>query len=235
MTTQFFLHAASSTVSGTLPSTKQTTQSITLTGGDAVTVNRSMDTTIGTSQTSIQSGSTRSLTTVIGYLTRFVSLPLSTTSISANTWTFAGGRTGAGSGTFYMGGSAGQVPAALFVWRPSTGTNIATIFDTTASNASTAAASATEKSTIATFTGSGVTAAVGDVLIYEQLGGLSTSGTARTGSFYYDGVTATTTDNTTVTSMASNLSTPQTLTFASGGITATTTPVTIRNKYITIH
>jgi hypothetical protein len=236
MTTTLYLHAATSTVTGTLPSTQQSTQSVTVTGGgEDVTANKTMDTTVGTSQVSIATGSTRVTSNANAFVARFVSLPLSTTSISANTWTVSFGRKSSRSGADYAGGSTGKVPAALFIWRPSTGAKISAIFDTVCSNTSAVNGTTTEKSSIATYTGSAGTAAVGDVLIYEQLGAIVTPGTSSSGTFYYDGTTAQASDNVTVSDIASNISTPQTLSFGSAPIVASTTPVIIRNKYITKH
>jgi hypothetical protein len=239
MTTVLYFHALSSTVSGTLPSTEQSTN----TPGasfDLGTVNRSMDTTKGTTATSL----TKAIAATAGekiYVTKFVSQPLdsSSTSITANTWTYSASYfANSGSPTWpttTTGGSVGKIPSTLYVWRPSTGALVGKIFDGDSTTTTSYIGSVQSTGIVVQFTGSSVTATTGDVLIFEAWG-TGDAATSAAYSYRYDGNSATISDNTTVASPSSNISTPQTLTFSSppSSITCTVTGKTVTNKFITI-
>ena len=133
MVSRLYLHAADSAVAGTLPTTEQSSRTAAL-NFDAQTVNRSMDTAIGTSQVQLFRNSSIATDDIV-YITKFVSETLLTTSISANTWTYnfafqivndarqtAPIKQGAG-------GEFGQLPITCYIWRPGSGTKVGDIFD----------------------------------------------------------------------------------------------------------
>jgi len=223
MATKLFLHAASTTVTGSLPinqfgGTAPTVQGgaaprFYTTGADATSVNRSMNTTIGTAQTSIAITTNATTSAQTYYFTKFVSLPLGQTSIAANTWTF----NNAVAETSNLFTKFNGVSMYLYVWRPSTGAlvgficNNAVISGPVEPNAGNA-----EKFETTTWTGSAVTCQTGDVLILE-IWATTTQGlaTAYTDTFYYDGPTDNTgtSGTTTVSNQASYISTPETISF----------------------
>lgn len=230
MVTRLYLHAASSLVSGTLPSTEQSSR----TAGssiDAGTVNRSMNTSIGAAQATI-TGNTANAIDRIVYITKFVSLPLVTTAIAANTWTYNFGFklnnvTQQTSPVKQAGGNPlyAPMPATLYIWRPSTGAKVGNIYDqdtpgTTneyfdTSQPGAAPAEFAENGSLA---GAAVTATAGDVIVLEAWC-YSTDNQVRTNaiSYYYDGTTVTTTNPTVVSNHAAFLETPQTITFSGAG------------------
>lgn len=211
--TKLYFHEATSTVTGTLPSTSQSAQGAPATTADAVTVNRSMNTTIGTTQTSKAISFTSAQHKV--YYTRFVSDTLqSNTTISANTWNFAFAASEASlSANFPCAGSAQAINVTCYVWRPGTGTKVGNILDgNSAASYTEPSAIGTEKSLFGTFSGSAVTANAGDVICMEIYFTI-TNTASSTGTFFYDGTTETNVNGTTVTSHASYIETPQALTF----------------------
>lgn len=213
--TKLYHHNATSTVTGTLPSTSQSALGAPTSPVDALTVNRTMNTTIGTAQT------TKSLSAISSntkqYFTRFVSDTLqNNTTISANTWNFAfAASQNIATANFPVTAASGtQVHVTVYVWRPGNGTKVGDIFDGTSSGTTFAEPSAisTEKSEFGTFTGSAVTALAGDVICQEIYFSVAPT-QAATNIYYYDGTTETNNTNTTVSSHASYIETPQTLTF----------------------
>lgn len=219
MATKLYLHNSSNGTTG-LPTTKQS--SVTISGGASQSVNKNMTTTIGGTQTSIAvTGATSNYT----YICRWVSDVIGQTSIAANTWTITFG--------FKDGAGATQTfHAALYVWRPSTTTKIATIFDGDYSLAT--FATTTEKGYKRTFSGSAVASGIqsSDVLCMEFI---YAAASPVTQTVYYEGNTDVTTDATTMASVASYLSTPETITLgAPSTITMTPNAATITNKFIHI-
>lgn len=230
MVTRLYLHAAASTVSGTLPATEQSSrtagQSI-----DAGTVNRSMNVSPGVAQTVIQANTANAIDRIV-YVTKFVSLPLTTTSIAANTWTynFAYKLNNVNNQTAPVKQAGGNplyapLPITLYIWRPSTGAKVGNIYDqdtpgTTNEfwDTSQPASSPAEFAENGSLAGAAVTASAGDVIVLEAWI-YSTDSTVRTNAinYYYDGTTVTTTNPTIVSNHAAFLETPQTLTFSGAG------------------
>lgn len=103
-----------------------------------------------------------------------------------------------------------------YVWRPSTQTKVGTIKDATASlgGAEPSAINQEEVSAITGITSAAVSASAGDVIVCE-LWTIFTQGmaTAYTATWYYDGTTVTTVNNTVVTNHASFIEFSETLTF----------------------
>ena len=88
MATRLFLHSSTSGLpSGTLPSAEQSslTAAVTFEANDAT--NRRLTRAIGTSQTSLTKASTATTSQTVYYIARWVSDPLTQTSVAANTWT----------------------------------------------------------------------------------------------------------------------------------------------------
>lgn len=159
---------------------------------------------------------------------RWVSDIVGQSGINANTWTISFG---------YLddGGSGGPFYVALYIWRPSTSTKIATIFDSSVAQNIT---SVNKREYILTFAGSAVasgTIQTNDVLCMEILCFTDDAGfTVNSGRYYYDGTTEAVTNNSTFTSVASYLSTPETLLLGVPvGIAATVTDKVVTNKIIT--
>lgn len=222
MATKLYFHNATSTVSGTLPSTNQSVLTFNKLS-DAVTVNRSMNTTIGTSQVS------KAIATDVGtqqqnlYYARFISMPLGTQTISANTWDYNFAAQTNNLNANFPVNTSGPVYINCYVWRPSTGAKVGTILegDSVSDFAEVSVASA-EKVCNGTFSGSSLAIQNQDVLCFEMIFQVIQSVTnARTNTVYYDGTTENATDNTTVSSHASYIQTPQTLSLATNSIDMT--------------
>jgi hypothetical protein len=219
LTTKLYLHAADQTSSGTLPQVLSTGTWAAnhITGADAVTKNRSMNTTIGISQATIAGTSTADTAAHSYYFAKWCSPPLNQTSVAANTWTFnIGAATSNASGAFGSG-----ISATMYVWRPSNSTKIGDLhtFGTGTGFANVSTIN-TEKAENGTYTGSSVTCQVGDVIVVELFIQVTQgAAVAATDTFYFDGTTETTVTNTTVSSQAAFLSTPENISF-SGGLTS---------------
>jgi len=234
MATRLYFHAATSTVSGTLPSTEQSSRT-SAQNVDAQTVNRSMNASIGTSQANA-TASSASATDRIVYITKFISQPLVTTSISANTWTlnfaFKIANTTNQTCPVFEGASNpkySNLPITCYIWRPSNGTKVGNIFDadsagTTGEFHDCSKTGTSELVEQGTFSGSAVTATAGDVIVLEAWI-YSTDSTTRASAinWYYDGTTANTTNESVVSNHASFLETPQAITFSTGSNNITKT------------
>lgn len=228
MATKLYFHNAASGVSGTLPSTNQSALSLTLTS-DAVTVNRTMNTTIGSSQTSKTINTNASVSQQNLYYTRFLSVPLGAQTISANTWdyNFAASQD-SGTANFPCNSTSQPVYINCYVWRPSTGAKVGTILEgNSGSTFNEPNQTSTEKVMNGTFSGSSLAISDGDVLVFEQIFRITMgNATTRACIIYFDGTTENTTANTTVSNHASFIQTPQNLTLASSSIDMTVTTKT---------
>jgi hypothetical protein len=239
MATKLYMHDVSSIVLGTLPSTQQSSQTPTQYIG-SVTANKSMDTIIGSAQTSISASKTDLSygSMDIFYLIRFVSDKVNTTSIAANTWTVNYAVSANPKPTYVNVKDSGGNPGArviMYVWRPSTGAKVGNIFD----NDMTCGyvSDNTERVIHGTVSGSAVTCQVGDVICIELRLGVfligGGSGAMSLFSVYYDGTTETSTDTNSATNHASYISTPQDMTFLPSGIECTVTGKLVNSKFIT--
>lgn len=211
---RFYFHAANSTVTGTLPTSEQSTARSSAKDVDAQTVNRSMDANIGTSQTSITLSSLANTSTNNYYFTKFVSGPLAAQTIAANTWNYAfAANEAAIANNFPVGAANTAIPITCYVWRPSTGARIGYVLDgNSAAVYAECSAGTTEKSMYGQFTGSAVTISDGDVLVFEVwFTTTQATGTASNDIFYFDGTTPNIVMNTTVSSIASFIESPQVL------------------------
>lgn len=236
MATRLYFHAALSTVSGTLPTTEQSTNTSDK-NGDAQSVNRSMNTTIGTSQTSILIASNSTTSAQAYYFTKFVSRPLNQTGITAQTWTLNyAAEEELSSSQFPAAGSGDETYVNLYVWNPTNGTKRGTIFDGDSNPDANEGSAGEEISVHTTFSGSAVSsAAVGDVIIYEVWNEITQSSSSSGDLiWYYDGTTVNTSNGSTVSNHASFLETPQTIAFQPDTITMTQVSAkTYSNKFIT--
>lgn len=198
-----------------------------------------MNTTIGISQTSIVFVQNNIASAQNYYFTRFVSQQLSgISSITAQTWTYNFAATETSGNANFPLSSIGSVRIMAYVWRPGTQTKVGDILDGTSTAGVQEGTAGAQRSHNATFTGSAVASvADGDVICFEVWFQITQTGTAGpyTDTFYYDGTTVTTTENTTVSNHASFIETPQTLTFgaAGGPVDCTVTGKTIYNKTTT--
>lgn len=236
--TFIYFHAATSTVSGTLPSTMQQSAVTTTTPFDAVTVNRTMSITQGTSQTSLAATVTPTSSPTQMYITRFVSPTLAAQTISAQSWFLGDATSVSATGTGWPNAqTSGNRTIALYVWRPSTGARVGYIINgvSAAPSANTGGATG-EKSSILFYSGSSVVCQAGDVLCLEMLGAAN-SGASHTFTWYYDGTSVDGADNTTETSQASFIEAgSQTITFTVAPTVCTVTGKTITpNKFVTVH
>ena len=222
--TKYYLHDATSSVSGTLPSTNQSSLTFTVLA-DALTVNRSMNGTIGSGPHVAKSLNTAAQATQVLYYTRFISPPLGAQTISANTWDYNfAANENATSGNFPVNGTSQPVYINCYVWRPSTGAKVGTILQgNSASVYNEPSALSVAKVMNGTFSGTSLAIQDGDVLVFEVMFQISQGNTtSRPDIFYYDGTTENTTANTTVTNHASFIQTPQTLSLSTGGSQTTT-------------
>ena len=87
MTTRLYFHLASSAVEDTLPTAAQSTLTADV-NGDAQTVNRKMNTTVGAAQGEVDITTNATASRQNLYFTKFVSEPIYQSSVAANTWTY---------------------------------------------------------------------------------------------------------------------------------------------------
>jgi hypothetical protein len=222
MVTRLYWHNTSNGTTG-LPTTKQSTQ--TVAGGLSQSVNKNMTTTIGTSQTSLVISSD-----FVGnnYYCRWVSDTLSSSSIAANTWTIS-------FAALDQIAAANTIAISVYVWRPSTTTKIGTIFDNTIALGGTI--SSGETGFKVTFSGSAIASGIvsGDVICIEFMIFVATGLNGFSLTSYYDGTTVVTSNATSVSSVASYLETPETITLGViPPVDATSTTISnLTNKFIT--
>lgn len=174
----------------------------------------SLSTTKGTAQTSKALNSQAS--TAAGqdfYVARFSSEALAAQTIAANTWTFAMAHSEAN-----VNANNYHVFASLYVWRPSTTAVVGYVYDGGNVIGGSVEMAATEDGRVGTQAMSAVTAAAGDILVYEcWFSSLAQAmATAYAQTLYFDGTTDVV--DTTTTDAASYIETPQNLTF--GGAAA---------------
>ena len=190
---------------------------------DAYTVNRSMNTTIGTAQTVLSKSESINTTNQNIYISRFVSTPINQTSIAANTWTLNIAVKCSSSNPYYPSYSTDFIPSCLYVWRPSSGTKVGTIFDGLSSTKTNQLGNLNEYVSVVNFTGSAVTGTqAGDIIVLEAMAGTNGFNQSGTYTFYYyfDGTTVNNTDNSATSNEAAYISTPENITFY------TSTPIT---------
>jgi hypothetical protein len=238
--TRLYFHVDGSAEAGTLPTTEQSQKTSTV-DYESQATNRTMDTTIGTAQTSLTLvRSTSDNTNHVFYVTKFISPELNQTSIAANTWTLnfavkATNITATGCEDYPSNNVNDRIPICCYVWRPGTGTKVGDIKDGTGPTAGDSAnvyydvghgtldvATPDETSEHGTFAGSAVAGVqTGDVIVLEAWVCINTGGTTSvTYSFFYDGGTVTAVNGThPVSNHASFLETPENLVFVTPAAT----------------
>src|SRR4051812_41201924 len=119
---KLYLHAATTSDTGTLPSSSPLGGTATNSAPGAAT-NRAMDGTVGASQTSATLSTTATTSAVSqNWFARFLSAPLAAQTIPSGTWTLSI----AGSESNTNSDFAPSVD--ISVWRPGTGAAVGTIF-----------------------------------------------------------------------------------------------------------
>ena len=122
--TKFYFHDATSPNLGTLPAAttlSATTPNVTAAGAGT---NRDMDQTIGTSQASATLNTLGQTTLQRNWFRRFLSRPLAAQTLPTGVWTIQGGAD-------EEQNQSNMLPwgTVIKVWRPSTGTTVATLLD----------------------------------------------------------------------------------------------------------
>ena len=213
MATRLYFHAAATTVSGTLPSGENSGATADWTATGATTL-RTMNTTIGTGQTS-HSGSTKNTTALqSGLLGIFVSPPL----VGSGTVGGTGKTVALSTAAMESNVNANFIPdfLNLYVWRPSTGAYIGLVVDNRLTGGLEPTAASSEQSVYSTQTNTtSVSYQDGDVLVAEVWYQVTQSmNSSYTATFYYDGTTVTANNNTVVSNHASFVEVFESLTFA---------------------
>ena len=133
----------------------------------------------------------------------------------------------AGFANFPVTSTNKSVPINCYVWRPSDGTKVGTILDGNTAATVDEVASSSMLVQQATFSGSAVNSAqAGDVIVCEiWFTTTQQFASSNTDEFAYDGTTANTTKNATVTNHASFLETPETISFAGGTTSVSQTSI----------
>jgi hypothetical protein len=217
-TPALFFRVTANGLAGTLPSAEQSALTSIL-NVDAQTVNRSLNTTKGASQTSLTLTSNATASLQDYYFTKFVSWQyLNQTSIGAGNWgyAFAANESNAAA-NFPCAGATQAVYVNCYVWKTSNGTKTGTILDgNTALTFAEPTAISTITSEQGTFVGSAVSGITpgDDVLVLEVWFRITQGGAAsRTDIFYYDGATITPGNGITVSDECSFIMAPVSLAF----------------------
>jgi hypothetical protein len=218
--TRFYFHATTNSTSG-LPTAEQSSLTADQ-SADAATLNRTMNTTIGTAQTSIAQSSIATTGVRNYYFCRFVSQPIFQSSIAANTWTYNfAAKESTTAGNFPVAATNQPVRVNCYVWRPSTSTKIGTILDGNTASTVDEVNPPDEGAHHVTFSGSAVSSMQNNDVIILEIWFVITQAAAvsSTDTFYFDGTTANTTDNAVVSNHASFLETPENLALSAGPVT----------------
>lgn len=228
MATRLYFRSASSGLSN-LPTDEQSTLAPAKVV-DAVTVNRTLSETIGTGQTTLSMATLAQTAQQNLYFSKFVSDALNMASLPAQTWTYNFATIQSNlSGNFPTSSSNLPVYICCYVWRPSSTSKVGNVLDgNSASNYDEIAAGA-ERLGHGTFSGAAVNSmAQGDVLVFEVWFRITqASATSYTDQFCYNGTTANTTKNTSVTNHASFVESPQNFTFDIPPITMTPNAIVV--------
>jgi outer membrane protein assembly factor BamB len=184
--TVFYFHEVTTPNAGILPAAttlSTTTPNKTANDGTAGT-NRDMNQMIGSLQVSAAVTTATQMALQKNWFRRFISRPLAAQTLPTGVWTIRAGvsESNLASNMFPFG-------AVIKVWRPSTGTTVATLLDNPELGISTnePAAASTEISRTSTVSIDGVAVNGGDMLVVE-LWAENTQGstTARTNTIFYD-------------------------------------------------
>ena len=210
MPSRIYFHNASNTLSGTFPTTEQSTLVATVTATGANTL-RTMDMKVGISQASLTVTTLANTNLQNAFMGFFCSNPLfSNQTVGGGTWTLNVADAEANLASNFWINSIN-----VYVWRPSTGAVVGTIRDAQNLGALEPTGNNSIQVSTFTYTTSAVSALKGDVVICE-LWSQYTQGmaTAYSNLVYYDGTTETLIENTIVTSQASFLQMSETIYFS---------------------
>lgn len=229
MATRLYFRSTASGLSN-LPTTEQSTLSVG-SSADAVTVNKTLSETIGGGQATLTINSSATTSQQNLYYSRFVSDALNMASLPSQTWTYNfATRQDSTQGNFPTGGGNLPVYVCCYVWRPSTTSKVGNVLDGDSAGAYDELAANAERVGTGTFSGAAVNSmSAGDVLVFEVWFRIThASAASRTLDWFYNGTTATTVKNTTVSNHASFIESPQTFTFDTGGPTSMTPNAVVR-------
>lgn len=217
MATRLYFHAASSGLSN-LPTARNSDAPGTLADvADAVTVNRSMDRTIGAIWTGFNKLSVAFTSVQEYYWTRFVSPPLTAQTISAQTWTTLLSFYQSSNNANFPRASTGAIYLCVYLWRPGTGLVGYFINGNGNADAQEPTTNSVYKACITTFSGASQTAQLNDVIIFEWVTSTAQAASASYGiRVSYDGTEVLTSNQDTPVApgnIACYLQVPQDLVF----------------------
>lgn len=212
MATKLYFHDATNDLSGTFPSGEQSSSVPDATASGATTL-RKMDTNIGAGQATSSLSSAAQTSAQNGFQRFFCSKPLNgdqTIGSSNFTINMAGGESN-GQANF------NRLGINIYIWRPSTGALVGTIFDSLDFSATEPGSEnvVTHKSLSPS---ASVNALDGDVIIVEIFSATSGQGmsTSYTISIFYDGTTENTTEGASVSNHASFIEFAENISFQGG-------------------
>lgn len=216
MATRLYFHPTANSGTGTFPAAEQSAATAGATAAGANTL-RTMDTSLGTTQSSLVVTTVASTVAQNNFMGFFCSKPLE-------------GDQTVGGGTMILNGAEQESNANanwwinslnIYVWRPSTGTKVGTVRDAAGTSLGGLEPTATNNIQVSHITGitsTAVSALDGDVVICEiWIRATQSAAMSYTGTYYYNGTTVNTTENSVVTSHASFIELTENLLFQGAG------------------
>ena len=216
MTTKLYFHGASNAAAGTYPAGEQSSATPSWSATGAATL-RTMNTTIGTAQTSLSGTSLANTGLQLPFMGHFTSPPLNGTQEITGSLRLNVALTQSNTQM-----NLGQyLSTCLYVWRPSTGVVVGKLYEgpgnqIAVTGAAAPSAANTEKVDWGSVSGAStmVTALDGDVLICEVWPAfIQGTAAAYTATFFFDGTTENTTLNATVSNHAAFVEVDENLVF----------------------
>ncbi len=215
MATRLFFRSTTNALTGTFPTAEQSAAAANATATGANTL-RTLSKIQGTGNATLAVTTQAVTTAQNNFMGFFCSPPL----LGAQT---------VGGGTMILNGAENESNLAanwwinslnIYVWRPSTGTRVGTIRDAAGTSLGGLEPTSTANVQVSHITGitsTAVSAADGDVVICEVwIRATQNASMSYTGTFYYNGTTVTTTENTVVANHASFIELTENLTFKVG-------------------
>lgn len=220
MATKFYFRLAAPSVSGTLPSGEQATATAAFSATGSGTI-KGLDLSPGTSFATISGTSSATTAAQDGYFGMFMSEPLPAATLGGGSIVLnIADRESNAASNFWINS------INAYIWRPSTGTKVGTIRDSSGTSlGGTEGGTGYTVTHITGITSSAVTAQAGDVLIVEVWARFTQSmGSNYTVDLGYDGTTENTTENASVTNHASYIEFTENLLFPIEGTFNVTEP-----------
>lgn len=230
MTTKLYFHDASNAAAGTYPAGEQSSATPSWSATGASTL-RTMNTTIGTAQTSLSGTSLANTGLQLPFMGHFTSPPLNgdqnvTGSLRLNV-ALTQSNTQMNLGQY--------LSTCLYVWRPSTGALVGKLYEgpgnqIAVSGAAAPSAANTEKVDWGSVSGAGtmIAALDGDVLICEVWPAfIQGTAAAYTATFFFDGTTENTTLDATVSNHAAFVEVDENLVFKTAAAALQATPSSV--------